>query len=152
MYFILNSALREQNRDGVKPWRHYIWLLLNGLRKLPPVSSDTVYRGMKLALSDLGPNYTRGCEFQWAGFSSTTSHIEVLETFLGTSGPRVIFHLRLTESVARDISPFSLFPKEMEVVLPPNMLFVVKSVLNAGHGLHQVQCEQTDTVDMLINF
>ena len=149
---MLNAALREKNRDAVKPWRHYIWLLMNGLRELPPIAPHTtVYRCMSLGMSELGAAYAKDSEFQWVAFSSTTSRIGATEGFLGTTGPRVMFHLKLTENVARDISAFS-FHDENEILLPPNMTFEVKSSVYAGHGLHILQCDQTPTIDMLLDF
>jgi hypothetical protein len=154
VYFMVNAALRTENREAVRPWRDYIWLLLNALRKLPPVAIDThLYRGMKVGLTDLGEAYVKGSEFQWAGFSSTSLNVDVMqaEDFLGRSGSRVLFSLKLTEPVGRDISDFSLY-REAEILLPPNMMFEVKGVLDAGSDLHFLQCEQTESLDMLLDF
>ena len=35
-YYVMNAALREKNRQAVRPWRDFVWLLLHALRKLPP--------------------------------------------------------------------------------------------------------------------
>jgi hypothetical protein len=154
VYFMVNAALRTVDREAVRPWRDYIWLLLNALRKLPPVATDThLYRGMKVGLAALGEAYVKGSEFQWAGFSSTSIHVDVMqaEDFLGRSGSRVLFNLKLTEPVGRDISDFSLY-REAEILLPPNLMFEIKSVLDAGNDLHFLQCEQTESLDMLLDF
>ena len=46
VYFLVNAALRAQDRAGCRPWRDYIWLLMHGLQKLPPVDPRlTLYRG-----------------------------------------------------------------------------------------------------------
>jgi hypothetical protein len=74
---MVNSALRDQNRTSVVPWRHYIWLLLNALHALPQIRTDIVYRGIKLPLKELGRNYQKGAVFQTHGFTSTTNDIEV---------------------------------------------------------------------------
>jgi hypothetical protein len=146
----MNAALRSLDRSTVRPWRDYIWLLLKALQKLPPAPCDSVYRGMGVAVERLGRHYSKGCEFQWASFSSTTSHIDVLEAFVGPSGPRSLFHLKLTAPLARDIREFSLFPKENELLLPPNVLFVVDALLNLGNELCILQCTQVDSVDALL--
>jgi hypothetical protein len=151
VYFMVNSALRTLDREAVRPWRDYIWLLLNALRKLPPVATAAhLYRGMKV---DLGEAYVKGSEFQWAGFSSTSLNVDVMqaEDFVGRSGSRVLFNLKLTEPVGRDISDFSMY-REAEILLPPNMMFEVKGVLDAGNFLHILQCEQTESLDMLLDF
>ena len=83
VYYLVNAALRNQNRAAVKPWRHYIWLLLKGLDALPHITTDIVYRGIKLPLKDLGRNYKKGAIFQTHGFTSTTNDIEVSDLIVG---------------------------------------------------------------------
>eukprot|EP00913_Durusdinium_trenchii_P022545 g21177.t1 len=41
---------------------------------------------------------------------------------------------------------------EHEILLPPNMEFRVKSVIDLGHGLTEVQCEQIEELDPLMDF
>ena len=72
------------------------------------------------------------------------------EQFLGSSGHRVMLHLVLTEKHAKDIRDFSLFPKESEILLPPNMLFKVEGIFSAGNDLSIVQCRQMKTVDAIL--
>jgi hypothetical protein len=153
VYGPLNQALRAQNRDAVKPWRAFIWLLMHALRKVPAVRSGvTVYRGMSISLSKLGANYATGGMFHLPAFTSTSSHVEVMHSFMG-GGAKVMLHLTLTEDVARNITDFSLFATEREVLLPPNMLFRVKSSYHDDiSGLHILQCTQLDTLDMILNF
>ncbi|CAE7704593.1 unnamed protein product [Symbiodinium microadriaticum] len=154
VYFMVNAAVRNVDREAVRPWRDYIWLLLHALRKLPAITMDTnLYRGMKVSLSDLGDAYVKGREFQWAGFSSTSLRVDVMqsEDFLGHSGPRVLFNLKLTEPIGRDISDFSLY-QEAEILLPPNIMFEVEDVLDAGNDLYILQCEQMESLDMLLDF
>ena len=132
-YYVMNAALREKNRQAVRPWRDFVWLLLHALRKLPPSKARVVYRGMA------GSELEEGAELQWSAFSSTATKVDVMEVFLdaeeATSGPRTMIHLELTEPVGRDVSTFSLYPQECEVLLPPNVCFEVVSHYNAGSGL-----------------
>ena len=69
--------------------------------------------------------------FCWHGFVSTTKNIEVLSNamFLGQTGTRTIFSIRLTQGQARDITRYSLLPAEDEVMVPPGCRFVVCAVL-----------------------
>jgi hypothetical protein len=41
--------------------------------------------------------------------------------------------------MARDIRPFSMVPREDEILLMPNCRFEVKGSLDTGNGLRQVQ-------------
>ena len=50
------------------------------------------------------------------------------------------------------LQPFSLHPGENEILLPPNMEFRVMSVIDLGHGLTEVQCEQIEELDPLMDF
>lgn len=152
IYYMMNSALRLIDRAAVREWRDYVWLLLHGLRKLPPASGDMVYRAIKMAPTDLGESYSPGEEFQCAAFTSTACRVDALQHFMGTSGSRTICHLRLVEPVARDIRDFSLFPHEHELLLPPNMMFEVEAALPMGNGLYFLQCRQTETLDEIMSF
>ena len=132
-YYVMNAALREKNRQAARPWRDFVWLLLHALRKLPPSKARVVYRGMS------GSELAEGAELQWSAFSSTATKVDVMEVFLhtkeATAGARTMIHLELTEPVGRDVSAFSLYPQECEVLLPPNVCFEVVSHYNAGSGL-----------------
>ncbi|EOD21600.1 hypothetical protein EMIHUDRAFT_240965 [Emiliania huxleyi CCMP1516] len=149
-YYVMNAALREKNRQAVRPWRDFVWLLLHALRKLPPSKARMVYRGMA------GCVLEEGDELQWSAFSSTATKVDVMQVFLdteeATAGPRTMIHLELTEPVGRDVSAFSLYPQECEVLLPPNVCFEVVSQYNASSGLVIVQCKQTESLDPLLDF
>lgn len=102
----------------------------------------SVCRGCQKTISELGLQVKAGKEILWSAFSSTATTVDVMEDFLGPSGPRVMFNIELTEKVARDIKAFSVFPKENEVFLPPNISFKVVSAFNAGHDLHIMLCSK----------
>ena len=109
-------------------------------------------RGCKRAISTFGLQVTPGKEITWSSFSSTATTIDVMQTFLGESGPRVLFQIELTEPlVARDVRAFSLFEGENELLLPPNMSFEVKSVWHAGNDLHIVQYTQVESLDEILD-
>ena len=54
IYFAMNQALRERDREAVKIWKEAIWLLLTAMKKLPRVEEKTLYRGVRKASSELG--------------------------------------------------------------------------------------------------
>ena len=74
-----------------------------------------------------------------------------LDKEVATAGQRTMIHLELTEPVGRDVSAFSLYPQECEVLLPPNVCFEVVSHYIAGSGLVIVQCKQTESLDALLD-
>jgi len=140
-YDILNLRLREPERQRLSPHFSFIKLLLNGLYKLPVISSKTVYRGVKQNLASL---YNKGEKKVWWAFSSTTSHVEVLqnEQFLGKAGDRTKFNIDLL--CGFDITFFSSLPTEKEVLLIPGTCLEVVSILDNGGGLHEIQMRQLD--------
>ncbi|CAK9055263.1 unnamed protein product [Durusdinium trenchii] len=153
LYFVMNQALRARDRKAVQPWRDSIWLLLTAMRKLPRVEERIVQRGVTVHSSKLGKQAKTGKQFLWAGFSSTTTHVESLQAFLGQDGDRTKWLLQLRPHFhAVSVQSFSLFPGEHEILLPPNMEFRVKSVIDLGHGLTEVQCEQIEELDPLMDF
>jgi hypothetical protein len=151
LYYVLNLALRNKVRAAVHLWRDYIWLLLHALRKLPPSTEATVFRGCKKSPADLGIELTKGFEFTWSSFSSTATTQGVMQTFVGQSGPRTLMTIKMVESSGRDVRDFSLFPGENEVLFPPNLCFEVVDSFDAGNQLIMVQCRQTETVDVILD-
>ena len=121
LYYVLNLALRNKERAAIHPWRDYIWLLLHALRKLPPSTEATVFRGCEKSPADLGIELTKDFEFTWSSFSSTATTQGVMQTFLGQSGPRTLITIKMVESSGRDIRDFSLYPGENEILFPPKL-------------------------------
>ena len=155
-YYAMNAALRDKNRQAVRPWRDFVWLLLHALRKLPPSKARIVVRGCPGTPAQLGIGLAEGTEVQWSAFSSTATKVDVMKVFLdsedGAPGARTMFQLELTEPIGRDVSAFSLHPQECEVLLPPNVCFEVVSHYDAGSGLVMLQCKQTESLDALLDF
>ena len=99
----------------MKPWRDFIWLLVNALRKLPPVDPGDVFRGCKMAPSELNLELDVGFEFTWSAFSSTATKLATMQQFVGKSGPRTLLTLTLTEPVGRDVRDFSLYEFQIQI-------------------------------------
>ncbi|CAF1552457.1 unnamed protein product, partial [Adineta steineri] len=144
LYCALNATLRSKNRSNLKPWFLFLRLFLGALFRLPPIPHLTVFRGVKL---DLSEQFKKGETFIWWGFSSCTTCIEVLqsENFLGMKRTRTMFAIDCNS--ARDIRKHSYFPAEDEVLLLAATEFQVKGTLNQGHGLriiylHEVQSDE----------
>eukprot|EP00929_Paragymnodinium_shiwhaense_P056407 TRINITY_DN28221_c0_g1_i5.p1 TRINITY_DN28221_c0_g1~~TRINITY_DN28221_c0_g1_i5.p1 ORF type:complete len:602 (-),score=159.70 TRINITY_DN28221_c0_g1_i5:157-1962(-) len=144
-YYKLNGALREMQRKQVKTWRDTIWLLLNSMRDGPRATARVLFRGTQKARNELGKQCEKGKEFVWSAFSSTTTHIESTHEFLGKDGPRVLWTLEMQPVyLGVELHAFSFFEHECEVLLPPETVFRVTSVLDMGHDLILVQCQQID--------
>jgi len=150
-YSVLNTALRDADREKCKPFVPYIWLLMHALRDCPLYSKKVVFRGVK---ADLSAQYPKDREVTWFQFSSCTCDLSVeqSEQFCGTSGVRTLFTIELTTGRARLITQYSLVPSEAEVLLPPNCRFKVKGVFNAGNGLIQIQLEEQPCLEPILEF
>lgn len=99
-----------------------------------------VFRGVKGLLV----GYVAGKTCCWVQFSSTASSVEVQNEFLGQEGQRTLFSIELTTGRAREISQYSFYPQEQEVLLPANTMLKVVAVLNMGHELSNVQLREVN--------
>ncbi|CAF1001215.1 unnamed protein product [Adineta steineri] len=140
LYFVLNATLRSEDRRRLKPWFSYLKLLLTALEKLPSTRCH-VFRGVNL---DLTNQYTEGKTFVWWGFSSCTTSIGVFqenEQFLGKTGQRTLFTIECDSG--KDISRYSYYQKEKEVLLLAARQFIVVAYLQPATGLHMIQLKET---------
>jgi hypothetical protein len=161
----LNAALRVCERADAKPYWGYIRLLQHALFKLPKDKSGVLYRGIKWNWPGAPPLPQLKAELQrlaatgeatapehdiWWGFSSTSTSLPAVETFLGQAGPRVIFTLDPGSS-ARDVRRYSAFQAgqpvpEDERLLPCGTAFAVKTVGSPAPDLLLVGLRQTNDI------
>ena len=141
LYFALNAALRDVDRDKLKLWFPYLRLILTALSRLPSISR-TVYRGVH---KDLNSEYTKGEIVTWWALSSCTLSLEVLkrDQFLGQTGTRTMFAIACT--TGKDISRHSYYRKENEVLLLPARQFEVISCLEPAIDLHLIQLDEVQS-------
>ena len=141
LYVVLNDALRTADRRKLKPWFSYLKLILTALFKLPS-STRRVYRGVKL---NLGSEYKKGEKLIWWGFSSCALSAEVLEddNFLGKTGVRTLFTIECISG--KDISQYSYFKKEEELLLLPARQFQVITSVSLGNDLHMVELKEIES-------
>jgi hypothetical protein len=107
----LNEALRAENRHALKPWFAFLKLFINALEKLPS-TRRTVWRSVS---SDVGSIFADGDVHIWWGVNSCSMDLKVVERFLGETG--TVFAIDAIHG--KDISAFSTFPDEQEIVLMP---------------------------------
>ena len=152
-YKILNNMLRNKDRNSLKPFVDYLWLLMHALSKCPRPSVPVVYRGMRISVSDI--EYIPGNLVVWPAFSSCTTLCSVLtknEMFLGVEGMRTEFHITLTTNRARSIVHVSSFSNESEVLLPPNTRLRVIDVSDHGNGLVVILLKEEPCLDPILPF
>jgi hypothetical protein len=142
LHKILNTALRNENRETLKPWFPFLKLFLTALYKLPSCTR-TVWRGLRDV--DLSSKYPTGREFVWWGVSSCTLSVDILKSdyYLGTQGIRTVFCIECT--AGKPIGLHSYFENhEQEVIIMPGSYFKVIGQLNPAAGLYIIKLKQID--------
>lgn len=151
VYGDMNNRCYKKDRSQVVPYKEYIRLVLAALKALPPYGGKQVFRGVKL---DLREEYTnkQGDTVIWHGFSSTTKTMSALSSpeFCGTTGPRTIFTIELSQNQAREITRYSVLANEDEVLIPPGSTFLVRAVLPQGE-LTLVQLEEVMSEEWIVD-
>jgi len=135
LYYILNQALRTENRAQSKPFFPYLKLLLTAMKALPTYNG-IVWRGVK---GDIHKSYIKDKDIIWWGFSSCTTNMDALKIFLGKE-ERTLFCIETSSAV--DIMEFSEFKQESEVLLPPGTFLKVKNKFDTGGGLVIVEMKE----------
>ncbi|CAF3439911.1 unnamed protein product, partial [Rotaria sp. Silwood2] len=138
VFYILNKALRSENRQQLKPWFLFLRHILTVLAHLPS-TVVTVYRGINM---DLAAKYRTGTTIVWWGFSSCMKNINQLEKklFLNKIGKRTLFVINCYSG--KDIHRHSMYEGESEVLLPPACQFTVMNSVNKGKGLHVIELNE----------
>jgi len=125
LYFILNQRLRDPNRRQVEPFLNYMKLLYTGLYKLQPFDCNEQRLWRAIRVPSDSPKYTKGQTVRWWSFGSCTLDMEQLVHFTDSGSP-CIFTIKTNK--AFQISPFSCFPNEGEVLIVPPVQLKVSNV------------------------
>jgi hypothetical protein len=107
----LNEALRAENRHTLKPWFGFLKLFITTLEKLPSIKK-TVWRGVS---GNVGSMFADNDIHVWWSINSCSMALNIVQPFLGETG--TLFAIDAV--YGKDISAFSAFPNEQEVVLLP---------------------------------
>ena len=122
IYHQLNHDLESEN---FSKWDVFLSYLSCGLKEMR-FFNGIVYRGVK----DFSVKYTVGQRIYWPRMSSFSKSKEIASRFLNENG--TLFEVEVIS--AKDISKFSVFPKEEEVLLMPNTAFEVMNVIFVPNG------------------
>ena len=82
----------------------------------------------------------------WSGFTSSTTDIKTAKFFAGNS--KVIFEIEIKNG--KDIQNYSMFKKEKEILLSPNIHFIVKEHRKENGYLYV--CLQEIELDQSLEF
>ena len=106
-----NAALRDKNRQALRPWFGYTKLLITALEKLPSTKA-TIWRGTN---HDTPENYAEHEVYILWGITSCSKNLEIVKNFISDNG--ILFVIETVHG--KDISMFSANRYEEEVVLLP---------------------------------
>jgi hypothetical protein len=107
----LNKTLRTENRHELKPWFAFLKLFITALKKLPS-AKETVWRGVT---NDFDSTLINNGTHIWWSVNSCSIALDAVRPFLGDKG--ILFAIDVIDG--KDISTFSAFPAEQEIVLMP---------------------------------
>jgi hypothetical protein len=119
LFLRLNMALRGPNRQVLKPWLGFLKLLITALKKLPSTKAK-LWRAVNLNATS---EYIEGQVYTFWNISSWSTNINNVQPYLGEGG--TLFSLETING--KNISTFSAFPDEEEIVLMPGTSVRVRS-------------------------
>jgi hypothetical protein len=109
----LNETLRAENRDALEPWFPFLKLFITALEKLPSTRQCVcVWRGV---IGNVSEEFADGLVHTWWSVNSCSMDLKVVEQRLGVTG--TVFAINAVRG--KDISKFSAFFEEQEIVLMP---------------------------------
>jgi len=128
-YYKLNKILQKRStkltENNVELWSGYLYYLQKALSKIEN-TKITVYRGIpkekKIIFKD---NYTIKREIIWSGYTSTTDNKNIAAKFAGEGG----IVIEIDVETGKKIKDYSFYASENEVLLSPNMSFIVEKEL-----------------------
>ena len=134
LYSQLNKLMRDRDRHKLLRYFPLLRLMLSALDKLPN-HAGIVYRGIKVTKT-LKNKYHIDRELTWWSFSSFTLDGDSLsgDTFCGSRGERILFTVRV--KTGKDISVYSAYRSEKEILLPPGRVFKVEGGITSPSDPH----------------
>ncbi|CAF1069844.1 unnamed protein product [Rotaria sordida] len=149
LYFILNSTLRNEDRNKLKPWFLYLKLIITALSRLPSLNLS-IYRGVKGMVASEHEKYKIGSKLVWWGFSSCSAIRDISENdhFLGQTGARTLFVIDCIKG--KNIQNHSRFKKENEILLLPATHVEVISYEQQPNNLHVIHLQEIESSDILL--
>ena len=134
VFYVFNAALRAGDSEQVQRWSEFSKLFCDAVDKLPSISC-TVYRGLDQPLTQVSHLYVKGSTVFFNSVTSTTTDkADTLQQFGKGADGRPGTLLRIAATDVKNISTFSAFPGESELVACVNSSFRVATVLESAEA------------------
>ncbi|CAF4054362.1 unnamed protein product, partial [Adineta steineri] len=118
----LNEKLRAENVDDLKPWFSFLKLFITALGKLPSLAI-TVWRGVA---EDISNGFFQEAVQTWWTMNSCSKDLNVIQGYINmNAGTGTVFAIETLHG--KDISKYSAFSTEQEVVLMPGTRVYLQS-------------------------
>ena len=132
VFFVFNATMRAGDSEQVQRWSAFTKLFCDALEKLPSVSC-AVYRGLDQPLTQVSHLYVKGSTVYFNSVTSTTTDkVDTLQQFGKGADGRPGTLLRIAATDVKNISMFSAFPNESELVASLNSSYRVATVLESA--------------------
>ena len=134
-YKILNQVLRAKNPQALEPWFMFLKLFISALEKLPSLPI-TVWRG--ITDNFCGSDFVKDQMYTWSSINSCSSDVKVAGVYVGAGG--ILFCIHAING--KDITKYSEFQGENEIILMPGTCLRVKSASLDINGLYVVHLDE----------
>ena len=134
-YKTLNCVLQAKNPQALEPWLMFLKLFISALEKLPSLPI-TVWRGITDNFH--GSDFVENQEYTWSSINSCSSDVNVARVYVGPGG--ILFCINAIHG--KDITKYSEFQGEREIVLMPGTRLQVRSASFDEHGFNIVQLNE----------
>ena len=132
VFYVFNAALRAGDTEQVQRWSVFAKLFCDAVDKLPGVSC-AVYRGLDQPLTQVSHLYVKGSTLFFNGVTSTTTDkADTLQQFGKGADGRPGTLLRIAATDVKNISMFSAYPSESELIASVNSSYRVITVLESA--------------------
>jgi hypothetical protein len=143
-YRLINAALLNDDYHVLKQHVYFINNLRRAIQKHNVEGSLTVYRGLNIPSKHVKQEYKIGSQFLWPTFSCTSKNKEKAQGF-----GEYMFEIKTTENdwtYRADISKYSMYAEEEEVLFYPYSGFVVENIIPDAKVI-KLRCVDTLTIE-----
>ena len=143
-YHLINTALLRDDYELLKENVQFINSLRQAIRNNNQKQSIKVYRGLTISTEHVKEEYKVGLQFLWPTFTCTSKNRDIAHGF-----GNYVFEIDASEddwTYRTDISKYSIFPEEEEVLFYPYSGFVVTNIIHDAKVI-QLKCLDTKQVE-----
>ena len=138
-YRVLNKILRDEDRNKSKKWFSYLKLFDTALKKLSTKRCN-LWRGVS---GDLSKYFHEGDVITWWSITSCSLSAKEAEKFLNPNENSTLFMIEAVNG--KDISDYTIYPNEKEIVLRSGTQFCVKSNALKHGKFNMIHLEEIDS-------